>query len=82
MERGIRGGERGEEEEEEKHEEEEEAPNDTAYKQWSCHSGYKLLYKLCRTLPPPAMGARFTVFWGKPAMRTRWIAGAAPHKSG
>ena len=39
-----------------------EAPNDTAYKRWSCHSGFKLLCKLCRTSPPPAMGARFTVF--------------------
>ena len=39
------------------------APNDTAYKQWSCHSGFKLLCKLCRTSPPPAMGARFTFFW-------------------
>ena len=38
------------------------APNDTAYKRWSCHSGFKLLCKLCRTSPPPAMGARFTVF--------------------
>ena len=38
------------------------APNDTAYKRWSCHSGLKLLCKLCRTSPPPAMGARFTVF--------------------
>ena len=39
------------------------APNDTANKQWSCHSGLKLLCKLCRTSPPPAMWARFTVFW-------------------
>ena len=39
------------------------APNDTAYKRWSCHSELKLLCKLCRTSPPPAMGARFTVFW-------------------
>ena len=39
------------------------APNDTAYKRWSCHSGLKLLCKLCRTSPPPAMGVRFTVFW-------------------
>ena len=39
------------------------APNDTAYKRWSCHSGFKLLCKLCRTSLPPAMGARFTVFW-------------------
>ena len=37
------------------------APNDTAYKRWSCHSGFKLLCKLCRTSPPPAVGARFTV---------------------
>ena len=29
------------------------APNDTAYKRWSCHSGLKLLRKLCRTSPPP-----------------------------
>ena len=29
-----------------------EAPNDTAYKRWSCHSGFKLLCKLCRTSPP------------------------------
>ena len=58
------------------------APNDTAYKRWSCHSGFKLLCKLCRTSPPPAMGAQFTVFWGMPAMRTRWMAGAAAHKSG
>ena len=38
------------------------APNDTAYKRWSCHSGLKLLCKLCQTSPPLAMGARFTVF--------------------
>ena len=43
-------------------EDDDEAPNDTAYKRWSCHSGLKLLCKLCRTSPPPAMGARFTVF--------------------
>ena len=40
----------------------EKAPNDTVYKRCCCHSGYKLLCKLCRNLPPPAMGARFTVF--------------------
>ena len=38
------------------------APNNTAYKRWSCHSGFKLLCKLCRTSPPPAVGTRFTVF--------------------
>ena len=38
------------------------APNDTAYKRWSYHSGLKLLCKLCRTSPPSTMGARVTVF--------------------
>ena len=61
---------------------EEEAPNDTAYKRWSYHRGLKLLCKLCRTSPPPAMGARFTVFFNMPAIRTRWMAGAAVHKRG
>ena len=50
-------------------------PNDTAYKQWSCHSGYKLLCKVCRNLPPPAMAARFTVFWAnRPCGPARWLA--------
>ena len=40
-------------------------PNNTANKWWSCHSGHKRLCKLCRTFPPPVMGARFTVFIGK-----------------
>ena len=31
------------------------APNDTAYKRWSCHSGHKLLCKFCRTFPSPVM---------------------------
>ena len=39
------------------------------------------LCKLCRTSPPPAMGARLP-FFCMPAMRTRWMAGAAAHKSG
>ena len=46
-------------------------PNDTAYKRCSCHSGLKLLCKLCRTSPPPAMGDRCTVFLGMPA---GWLA--------
>ena len=51
------------------------APNDTAYKRRSCHSGLKLLGKSCQTFPPPAMGSRFTVFLGMPAMRTAgWLA--------
>ena len=52
-----------------------EAPNDTAYKRCSCHSGFKLLCKLCRTSPPPAMGARFTVFWAcRPCGPAGWLA--------
>ena len=51
------------------------APNDTAYKRWSCHSGFKLLCKLCRTSPPPAMGTRFTVFWAcRPCGPAGWLA--------
>ena len=53
-------------------EEVQQAPNDTVYKRWSSHSGHKLLCKLCRTLPSPAMGARYTVFL---ASRTCGIAG-------
>ena len=31
------------------------APYNTAYKWWSCQSGFsRLLFKLCRYLPPPA----------------------------
>ena len=37
----------------------EELDDVTDYKRWSCHSGLKLLCKLCRTSPPPAVGARF-----------------------
>ena len=40
----------------------EEAPNDTAYKRWSCHSGLKLLCKLCRTPPPPQWGPDLPFF--------------------
>ena len=51
------------------------APNDTAYKRWSCHSELKLLCKLCRTSPAPAMGARFTVFWAcRPCGHAGWLA--------
>ena len=50
------------------------APNNTAYKRWSCHSGHKLLCKLCRTFPPPTMGARFTVFLAcRPCGSAGWL---------
>ena len=51
------------------------APNDTAYKRWSCHSGLKLMCKLCRTSPSPAMEARFTVFLAcRPCRPAGWLA--------
>ena len=40
------------------------APNDTAYKRWSCHSGFKLLCKLCRTSPAPSNGGPIYRFFG------------------
>ena len=41
----------------------------------SCHSDHKLLCKLCRTFPSPAMGARFTVFWAsRPCGPAGWLA--------
>ena len=52
-----------------------EAPNDTAYKRGSCHSGLKLLCKLCRPSPSPAMVARYTVFWAcRPCGPAGWLA--------
>ena len=50
------------------------APNDTAYKRWSCHSGINLLCKLCRTSPPPAMEAQFTFFVCRPCGSAGWLA--------
>ena len=45
------------------------------HKRWSCHSELKLLCKLCRTSTPPAMGARFTVFWAcRPCGPAGWLA--------
>ena len=44
------------------------APNDTAYKRWSCHRGLKLLCKLCRTF-------LFTVTWAcRPCGPAGWLA--------
>ena len=55
------------------------APNDTPYTRWSCHSSMENPVQLVSTLPHPAMS--FITVLGKPAMRTRWITGNAPHKS-
>ena len=51
------------------------APNDTSYLRWSCHSGHKLLCKLCRTFRPQQCGARFTIFWAsRPCGPAGWLA--------
>ena len=51
------------------------AANDTVHNWWSCRSGHKLLCKLCRTFPPPAIGARFTFFWAsRPCGPAGWLA--------
>ena len=64
------------------HIEEELAPDDTAYKLWNCHSGFgKLLCRLYRNLPPQQWRPDLRLL-RKPAMRTRCMAGAAPHKDG
>ena len=47
-----------------------------------CHNGYEPLCNLCRNLLPSGMWPDFVFLWGKPAMRTHWMAGAPPHKSG
>ena len=45
------------------------------YKRWICHSELMRLCKLCRTSPPPAIGARFTVFWAcRPCGPAGWLA--------
>ena len=36
----------------------------------------------CVKTPVPSNGGPIYHFWGKPAMRTRRMAGTAPHKSG
>ena len=58
------------------------APNATTYTRWSCHSGLAFPVQMVSTPTATAMGARLPFFWGKPVMRTLWMAGTAPHKSG
>ena len=40
-----------------------QAPNDTSYKRWSCHNGYKLLCKLCQNLLPQQWATDLPFFW-------------------
>ena len=50
------------------------APNDTAYKRWSCHSGLKLRWKLCRTFPPPQWGPIYCFWACRPCGPAEWLA--------
>ena len=54
------------------------APNDTAYMRWSCHS---VLAHRCANRVDPRKGGPIHRVLGKQVMRTRWMAGTAPHKS-
>ena len=55
------------------------APNDTAYKlsQW-----FQAAVQIVSNLPALSNGGPIFRFLGMTAMRTRWMAGAAAHKSG
>ena len=57
-----------------------EVQKSTAYTWLDCCCSTQ--HKLYSLLLPPAMGARFYRFLGRPAKWTRWLAGAAAIKSG
>ena len=50
------------------------APNNTAYTRWNLSQR--------SDIPATSNGGPDLPFLCKPAMRTRWMAGTAPHKSG
>ena len=57
------------------------APNDTAYKQRSCHR-YKLLCKIVSKPPAPQQWWPDLTFFWQAGHAARWMGGTAPHKSG
>ena len=57
-----------------------EVQKSTAYTWLDCCCSTQ--HKLYSLLLPPAMGARFYRFLGRPAKWTRWLAGTAAIKSG
>ena len=59
----------------------ERAPNNTAYRRLSCHSGLASRCANGVDLSCPSNMARVTVFC-KPAMRTHWMAGTAQVSAG
>ena len=52
------------------------APNDTAYTRWNCHSGHKLLCKLCQTFPQWGPDLLFLLVGGasRPCGSAGWLA--------
>ena len=43
---------------------------------------FQAAVQIVSNLPAPSNGGPIYLFLGMPAMRTRWMAGAAAHKSG
>ena len=58
------------------------APNDTAYTQWSCHSGLANSVQIVSTPPAPSNRVPITVFWASRPCGLAGLAGNAPHKRG
>ena len=49
-------------------------PNDTFYKQWNCHGGYKLMCKLGRNIPPQKWGPINRLWAIRPCRTAGWMA--------
>ena len=58
------------------------AQNDIAYTLCSCHSGLVNRCANCVDTSQHQQWGPMYRFWGQPGMRTRLMAGTAPHKSG
>ena len=60
------------------------APNDIAYNLQAVELSlwFQTAVQIVSNLPAPSNGGPIYRFLGMPAMRTRWMAGAAAHKSG
>ena len=50
------------------------APNNTAYTQWSCHSGLANPVQIVSTPPAPSNGCPITFWASRPCRPTRWLA--------
>ena len=59
-----------------------ETPNYTAYTRWSCHSGMAIRCVNCVDSLQQQQWGSHLPFFGKPAMRTSWMADTALIKAG